>query len=401
MNMETVNETIKEFSALTASRLSGVVGEASKLCSVRIVILLLTVMTTMTAGAQDNNWSSNVNDNYDLFQDYYTENTFEINTAADFANFASFVNDGHDFEGKTVKLGDDIDLGMVESCACAAILTGDEDREVGGIVGINAGTVRNCYFVGQYSDYIDHVIYGDDNYGLGTMKDCYYYGEYFQGKDRECEQVFRISLLASCTITAVDDENNPIGIRAGQAFYVPESAIVTLTLDDPSSDFDVYDSDGEHVYVDAGQFSMPCNDVTLTTSDITVFRGMGTKNEPFLIETADDLEKMAICINSGLYSKAFFRLENKIDYDTDGLGDEESNFTLRAWWRPLRRPRGQGNGQYEQHPRLLHGCHGDYQRLVHRRHPGSRHHIGHHHLQQLHPRHPQSRLYRHLLRRGR
>ena len=402
MNMETVNETIKEFSALTASRLSGVVGEASKLCSVRIVILLLAVMTTMTAGAQDDSWSSNVNDNYELFQDYDTEDAFEISTAADLANFASFVNDDHDFEGKTVMLGDDIDLsahfwdlligrygsccfkgtfdgngkvikglvtpdtgfdnglfgynegtvknvildalcsitgegdlggivnynyGTVESCACAATLTGDEDREVGGIVGINEGTVRNCYFVGPYSDYIDHVIYGDDYYGQGTMENCCYYDEYFQGKDRGCEQVFRISLLASCTITAVDDENNPIGIRVGQAFYVTESAKVTVTLDDPSSDFDVYDSDGDHVNVDAGQFSMPRNDVTLMTSDIIYFGGMGTEDAPFLIETAADLEKMATCINSGLYSKAFFRLEDKIDYDTDGLGDEESNFT--------------------------------------------------------------------------
>ena len=169
--METVNETIKEFSALTASRLSGVVGEASKLCSVRIVILLLTVMTTMTAGAQDNNWSSNVNDNYDLFQDYYTENTFEINTAADFANFASFVNDGHDFEGKTVKLGDDIDLsahfwdlliGRYSDCCFKGTFDGN-GKVIKGLVTPDTGS--------------DHGLFGMTSYNLNACR------AYFQLKN--------------------------------------------------------------------------------------------------------------------------------------------------------------------------------------------------------------------------
>ena len=49
--MKSVTGTFKEISALTASRLGGIVGEAFKLCRVRIVILLLAAMTTMTAGA--------------------------------------------------------------------------------------------------------------------------------------------------------------------------------------------------------------------------------------------------------------------------------------------------------------------------------------------------------------
>lgn len=191
MNMETVNETIKEFSALTASRLSGVVGEASKLCSVRIVILLLTVMTTMTAGAQDNNWSSNVNDNYDLFQYNYTENTFEINTAADFANFASFVNDGHDFEGKTVKLGDDIDLsahfwdlliGRYSDCCFKGTFDGNgkvikglvtpDTGSDNGLFGYNEGTVQNVILDASCSITGEGDLGGIVNYNYGMVESC-------------------------------------------------------------------------------------------------------------------------------------------------------------------------------------------------------------------------------------
>ena len=68
-----------------------------------------------------------------------------------------------------------------------------------------------------------------------------------------------------------------------------------------------------------------------TTQFPTTSGGAGTAENPYLIKTIDDLNKLAADVNSGTnYEGKYFRLENDLNYSSVAV-DGGSNFTPIGW----------------------------------------------------------------------
>ena len=80
-----------------------------RLFTLLLAVCIVTAVLTIGAAA-DNTWDGSVNTGwYDT-----SKSEFTINTAADLAGLAKLVNEGNNFYGKTIKLGDNIDLANEE-----------------------------------------------------------------------------------------------------------------------------------------------------------------------------------------------------------------------------------------------------------------------------------------------
>ena len=87
--------------------------------------------------------------------------------------------------------------------------------------------------------------------------------------------------------------------------------------------------------INGSTLTMPDADVTVTaTVSVTPWDGDGSKDKPYLIKYASQLDLLAHRVNgthgenlqSDGYSGTYFQLANDITYDYTGLGDSESNF---------------------------------------------------------------------------
>ena len=75
-----------------------------RLFTLLLAVCIVTAVLTIGAAA-DNTWDGSVNTGwYDT-----SKSAFTINTAADLAGLATLVNEGNNFYGKTITLGDNID----------------------------------------------------------------------------------------------------------------------------------------------------------------------------------------------------------------------------------------------------------------------------------------------------
>lgn len=80
-----------------------------RLFTLLLAVCIVTAVLTIGAAA-DNTWDGSVNT--DWYND--SKSAFTINTAADLAGLATLVNEGNNFYGKTITLGDNIDLANKE-----------------------------------------------------------------------------------------------------------------------------------------------------------------------------------------------------------------------------------------------------------------------------------------------
>ncbi|MCD8095202.1 MAG: hypothetical protein LUE12_03635 [Ruminococcus sp.] len=185
----------------------------SVVLSASMLICLAAPNMAVTALSADTDWYNT------------TDTSFTITTAAELAGLASLVNDGNDFSGKTITLGSNIDLnseawtpigtyssypfngtfdgqgytvanlfindtisdylglfgyvgssGTVQNITVNGTVTGSSDYStyVGGVVGVNAGTVSYCdssvtvygiYYVGGVVSYNSGTVMGCSNSG--------------------------------------------------------------------------------------------------------------------------------------------------------------------------------------------------------------------------------------------
>ena len=77
-----------------------------------LLVMIALLGISLGAWAQSGSWDDVVNRDLTWGTDYATATSFTVETAAQLAQFAYMVNNGNNFEGKTITLAQDIDLGI-------------------------------------------------------------------------------------------------------------------------------------------------------------------------------------------------------------------------------------------------------------------------------------------------
>ena len=224
-----------------------------------------------------------------------------------------------------------LNRGTVTNCISSVRITATSDVRTyyGGIVGSNpeGGTVSNCFAINAK---VRASTYGGAIAGVssGTLSNNYYYNCNLNGcnfatvnKDNGAVPVYTLTLGDGISTSAT-----PNYTYNGTKYYA-YGATITLNYTVPEgSAFNGYTVNGKAIEGDS--FTMPSTDVTVSIS-VDESWGQpdgadGTRNNPYLIATKEDLDLLAQRVNEGFNTNdKYFKLVADIAYDKN----VENNFT--------------------------------------------------------------------------
>ena len=215
----------------------------------------------------------------------------------------------------------------VTSCYNEAALRSAAAESVGGIVGNNGGSVKNCYNISK-------SVTGQTNYGgiagssSGTIESCYNYGE-IEKKEEPGDSVYgavvgtTTGTVTNCFyLTGTSDKGIGSGEGSAEGKNADGFAALSAKLNGKTA-----------VWQDSPFLKRP---ILLSNPEHDA-DGLGTKEDPYTISTAEHLRAVANYINTSSQSgdKKYFKLENDID-----LGGSEAE-----QWDPIGRA-GYGENNY-------------------------------------------------------
>ena len=207
---------------------------------------------------------------------------------------------GNDYVGGVV--GDNCNGSAVTKCYNTGLVSGNEN--IGGIAGYSSGSigaVTKCYNRGRiYGDkYVGGVIGYKDS---GTVDQCYSTGEIIGKGDVGGVAGYNVygEVLDCYYLNTGVEESNTYGDACTDVQMKEKSFYVNWDFNkawDISPDV----NDG---------YPTPCDNADNTAM---MWSGTGTEEDPYMIETAEQLEKFALSVNSGMtYNSKHIKLANDI-----------------------------------------------------------------------------------------
>ena len=217
-------------------------------------------------------------------------------------------------------------------------------RYGGGIVGhVYAGTVKNCLVTGAtvYAGNFLGTIAGNKTEN-GTLIANYYHNS-TAGIDNytnvgcngsDCPGARSVhALTLGNDITAQDSET----VTIDNVKYYAANTEVTLSYSGtvPAGYMVTYSyNDGSSHAITGDSFTMPAANATVSAS-VIIWKGSGTKNDPWIINNKTQLDMLAICVNDNTasgyssygFSGEFFKLGDDIAYDPNVLDENGENYT--------------------------------------------------------------------------
>ena len=172
---------------------------------------------------------------------------------------------------------------QILNCFAQGDIKGSEN--VGGLVGINDGTIKDgAYLGGSITGTTKGVIVGKNN---GTLTDNYYFGTLSSDTNsNDATQLFNVTLPEGVTSNALVEINGTKYIKGGNVilnlghknYYINVTSDVTVTID------------GNKLFV---------NDTECIADFLGNLEGEGTENNPFLLKSQENLRQLATYVNNG------------------------------------------------------------------------------------------------------
>ena len=244
----------------------------------------------------------------------------------------------------------------------------------GGIAGVNAGSLTNCFALGVNIGHVKSSYGAITGYSNGTLANNYYADCYIWGQSSNVgtttsdgqvdvttnDGAVRVRLItlsdlttSSATVFTIPahkelSNGSVVSVAAVNYNLAKVGATVTLGHGEHSidsyffSNYTVKDADDGNVTVNGNTFTMPDNNVTATAvfTDVTWSGSGDSENDPYLITSPEQLLLLASRVNDGtgpttaiyeVYYGKFFKVTNDITFTASTAWDDatstENNYT--------------------------------------------------------------------------